>query len=95
MLCFHKVSFCRQERVHWEDKVKRCPTDAVCECECECECVCVCVCVCERERERKRDDSTGSGKGQMTGFYEGVIESTNAIKCKEFFVYLNNSPSWN
>jgi hypothetical protein len=30
MLCFHKVSFCRQERLHWEDKINTCPTDAMC-----------------------------------------------------------------
>jgi len=40
------------------------------------------------------DDSTGSGKGQMTGFYDGGIEPTNAIKFSDFLDYLNNSPSW-
>ena len=46
MLCFHKVSFCRQEGLHWEDKVKTCCIDAVCVSVCVCVCVCVCKCVC-------------------------------------------------
>jgi len=98
MLCFHKVSFCRQEGLHWEDKLKICSIDTVCVCVCVCVfvcvCVCLCVCVCVREKERESNDSTGSRKSQMAGCYEGGIEPTYSLKCSEFLDYLNNSLSW-